>query len=282
MEAKKLHIEKNTTQETLVIPLYARKLCTRLFPSLFSDPAAMRLIDRLDYDFSSIEKQSDGLMQRFGALEVAMRQTDLEIEVKEYLSRHPRAAVVNLGCGLDQTAENCDNGSCLIYNADMPDVIAVRNELIPAGARTQNLACDLNDTSWFEKIDHTDGAVFFASGVFYYFQIPDAQKLINSMAAYFPGGKLVFDTAGKAALKMMLKTFIKQAGIQNVGAYFHVNKIETDVLPWLKHAKASGKGYMLGYHDLKDPCVPRFFRFLSRVGDHCMKMQILRLDFDNK
>ena len=33
----KYHIEKNTIQETLVIPLYARALCTRRFPHLFSD-----------------------------------------------------------------------------------------------------------------------------------------------------------------------------------------------------------------------------------------------------
>ena len=280
MEQKKLHIEKNTIQETLVIPLYARKLCTQLFPNLFSDPSALRLIEQLDYDFSAIERQSGGLLQRFGALEIAMRQTDLAIEIKEYLSEHPRAAVVNLGCGLDQTGEICDNGSCLIYNIDMPDVIAVRKKLIPARERVQNIACDLNDPAWFQKINHTDGAVFFASGVFYYLQISDAQKLMNGMAAYFSGGKLVFDTAGKAALKMMLKTFIKQAGIQNVGAYFHVNSIETDVLPWLEHAKASGRGYMLGYHDLKDSCVPQLFRLFAYIGDHCMNMQILRLDFD--
>lgn len=34
--------------------------------------------------------------------------------------------------------------------------------------REENIACDLNDTAWFEKIDAADGAVFFAAGVFYY------------------------------------------------------------------------------------------------------------------
>lgn len=28
------------------------------------------------------------------------------------------------------------------------------------------------------------------------------------------------------------------------------------------------RGYMLGYHDLKDPSVSGFFRFLARVGDN--------------
>ena len=39
------------------------------------------------------------------------------------------------------------------------------------------------------------------------------------------------------------------------------------------------RGYMLGYSDLKDPSVSRFFRFLARVGDGMMKMQIVRIEF---
>ncbi len=42
-------------------------------------------------------------MQRFGILEAAMRQSDLTFEVRDYLKDHPNAAVVNLGCGLDDT-----------------------------------------------------------------------------------------------------------------------------------------------------------------------------------
>ena len=52
----KYKIEKNTVQETLVIPLYSRKLCTELYPNLFQDETAVRLINQLDYDFSEAEK----------------------------------------------------------------------------------------------------------------------------------------------------------------------------------------------------------------------------------
>ena len=38
-----------------------------------------------------------------------MRQNDLAWEVRDYLRRHPNAAVVNLGCGLDDTGRSCDN-----------------------------------------------------------------------------------------------------------------------------------------------------------------------------
>ena len=78
----KYKVEKNTVQETLILPLYTRKLCTELYPNLYRDETAVRLIDELDYDFSEAEKNSRSLMQRFGALEVAMRQNDLAFEVR--------------------------------------------------------------------------------------------------------------------------------------------------------------------------------------------------------
>ena len=68
-------IKKNSLQETLIIPLYARWLCSRKFPGLFQDQTAGELIKKVDYDFSALEKQSESIMHSFGALEVAMRQT---------------------------------------------------------------------------------------------------------------------------------------------------------------------------------------------------------------
>ena len=209
----KYKIEKNTVQETLIIPLYARKVCSELYPNFYQDETAMRLINEIDYDFSDADKNARSLMQRFGSLEVAMRQNDLAFEVRDYLKSHPNAAVVNLGCGLDSTGRSCDNGSCKIYNLDFPDVIAVRNELLPAGEREENIPCDLNNTEWFRKIDSSNGAVFFASGVFYYFLTEQVKALVQGMADAFPGGVLVFDAANRAAVKMIAKTWLKSAKI---------------------------------------------------------------------
>ena len=143
----KYKIEKNTVQETLVIPLYGRKMCSELYPNLYRDETAIRLMKEIDYDFSVLEKKSGSLMQCFGFLEAAMRQNDLAWEVQAYLKNHPCAAVVNLGCGLDNTGRACDNGRCKIYNLDFPDVIALRQQLLPAGEREQNIPCDLKDPS---------------------------------------------------------------------------------------------------------------------------------------
>ena len=89
----KYKIEKNTVQETLIIPLYARKVCSELYPNFYQDETAMRLINEIDYDFSDADKNARSLMQRFGSLEVAVRQNDLAFEVRDYLKGHPNAAV---------------------------------------------------------------------------------------------------------------------------------------------------------------------------------------------
>ena len=276
---QKYKIEKNTVQETLVIPLYARKMCSELYPSLYRDETAIRLFRKLDYDFSALEQKSRSLMQRFGFLECAMRQSDLAFEVRDYLNAHPNAAVVNLGCGLDNTGRANDNGSCKLYNLDFPDVIAVRNELLPPGPREENIPCNLNDTAWFDKIDASGGAVFFAAGVFYYFLKEQVRALVTRMAGAFPGGVLVFDAANQKAVKLMLKTWIKDAKIQDVGAYFAVSDAKAELSPWDSRLTVSSRGYMLGYNDLKDPSVSGFFRFLSRVGDNSMNMQIVKIQF---
>ena len=275
----KYKIEKNTVQETLILPLYSRKLCTELYPNLYRDETAVSLINEIDYDFSEAEKNSRGLMQRFGSLEVAMRQNDLAFEVRDYLKIHPNAAVVNLGCGLDNTGRACDNGSCKIYNLDFPDVIAVRNELLPAGDREENIPCDLNNTEWFSKIDASGGAVFFASGVFYYFLTEQVKTLVQGMAGAFSGGKLVFDAANRTAVKMIAKTWLKSAKIKDVGAYFAVSDAKSELSPWDSRLQVTSRGYMLGYNDLKDSSVSGFFRFLAKVGDGMMKMQIVKINF---
>ena len=49
----KYKIEKNTVQETLIIPLYARKVCSELYPNLYRDETAVRLIDERSEEHTS-------------------------------------------------------------------------------------------------------------------------------------------------------------------------------------------------------------------------------------
>ena len=274
----KYHIEKNTVQETLVIPLFGRLVCSERFPELFSDPEARRICDSLDYDFAEKRKKMESPAGLFGALEVAQRQYDLRCVVENYLKDHPKAAVVNLGCGLDDTFSKIDNGQCKGCNIDLPDVIRVRNDLLPAGERETNLACDLNDFSWMDEIDAADGAVFFAAGVFYYFRTADVKKLFQAMAERFPGGVLAFDSCNARGAKLMRKTWLKEAGITDVSAFFSLED-ESKLALWSdRFASVTAKSYMRGYRDIYRS-VGAFYKLMIRFCDGPVRMKIVKIVF---
>ena len=274
----KYHIEKNTVQETLIIPLLGRLVCSERFPQLFSDPEAKRICDSLDYDFAEKRKKMESPAGLFGALEVAQRQYDLRCEVETYLKEHPKAAVVNLGCGLDDSFSKVDNGLCRGYNLDFADVIAVRSELLPAGERETNLACDLNDFSWMDEIDGSLGAVFFAAGVFYYFKTEEIKALFAAMAERFPGAVLAFDSCNERGAKLMRRTWLKEAGITDVSAFFSLED-EKELEAWSgRFASVTAKSYMRGYRDIyKD--VGLFHKLMIRFCDSLVKMKIVKIVF---
>ena len=77
----------------------------------------------------------------------------------------------------------------------------MRNALLPAGTREENIPCDLNDTAWFDRIDASGGVVFFAAGVFYYFLKEQVRALVQRMAAAFPGDERQRISIARAFLK---------------------------------------------------------------------------------
>lgn len=274
----KYHIEKNTVQETLIIPLFGRKVCSEHFPDLFKDPEAERICSMLDYDFAAKGKKMESIVGLFGALEVAQRQYDLAWEVKDYLKKYPYAAVVNLGCGLDDTFRKCDNGTCKGYNIDMLDVIKIRNEILPEGDREINLGFDLNDEHWMDEIDSSNGAVFFASGVFYYFKTEDVRALFRKMAKRFPSAVIVFDSCNRRGAKMMTKTWLKEAGISDVDAFFSIED-KAEVEAWSGNfASVTARSYMRGYRDIYND-VKFLHKMMIRFCDKLVQMQIIKVTF---
>ena len=279
---EKIKIEKGTVQETLIVPLYGRKMCTENFPDLYRDEYAVELCKRIDYDFEEQDRQAHTFKYKYGAVVAAMRQIDMRWEIEDYLKTHPRAAIVNIGCGLDQTPLSCDNGSCRFYNVDFPDTIEIRKKLLGENDREVNIPTDINDHTWLDSIDASEGVIFFAAGVFHYFKTEEIKSLVLKMADKFPGGRLVFDTVGKTGRNLMMKKVLKNMNMKEVKGYFYVNNVQKQLGDWSDRISLSHKGYMLGYNNMKAEGIKPTYRMLARFGDKIMKMQIIRMDFKEK
>lgn len=277
MSDAKYKIQKGTVQETLMIPLYGRKLAMDMYPELFHDKDCQELFEHIDYEFKAPGK----IKTKIGALMGATRQYDMASACREYLKSHPNACVVNIGCGLDTTFRQVDDGTVKGYNIDFPDVIKARNELLSDRERETNIAADVMDFSWFEKIDYReeDGIVFFASGVFYYFKKEEVRKLFVAMAEHFKGGRLVFDATNATGLKSMAKTWLEPSEMENIGVYFCIED-ESEIKEWSKNFKqVVRKGYMTGYRPL-DKRYGVLTNCLFRFLDHSKRCQMIEITFD--
>ena len=110
------------------------------------------------------------------------------------------------------------------------------------------------------------------------FLTEQVKALVQQMADAFPGGSvLVFDAANRTAVKMIEKTWLKSAKIKDVGAYFAVSDAKVSFPVGQPFAGHEPRLYA-GLQRSPGPIRQRFFfRFLAKVGDGMMKMQIVKM-----
>ena len=148
---------------------------------------------------------------------------------------------------------------------------------MPLKEREYNLGYDLNDYSWMKEINKGNGVIFISSGVFYYFKKEDAIKLLKEISSRFPNSTLCFDTCNKKGLKLMLKTWIKEAGIKDVRTYFGLNNPVKELNnAGIKNKNIYVKSFMHGYRKLKYCFIHKIFNILM---ERVVKGRIVRIDF---
>ena len=174
------HEFKNIVAETLLIPLYMRAKESRLDNPILYDKAAERLADSLEYDYSLF----DGA--KLSEVGCVVRGWYFDRAVRRFIETHSRPVVVNVGCGLDTRFQRIGNPKAVYYDLDLPEVIALRRELIPEQPGNVYIAASLLETDWMDDLRrrHPDGEFIF---------IVD---FLHHAASRFGGGELWFDVCG--------------------------------------------------------------------------------------
>lgn len=179
--------------ETLLIPLYNRAMESQRPDAIMKDEKAVALVTQMSYDFDHVRK-----IRMFEANKVAriMLTREMDRYARDFLSRHPEAVVVHIGCGLDSRFERVDNGRVEWYDLDLPDVIGLRRKFIgDEGERYHLLGCSVLDDAWMEtlKVHSQRPFLFLAENVFVYFKEAQVKTLVLRLRDHFPGAELVFD-----------------------------------------------------------------------------------------
>jgi len=182
---------------TALLPLYIRALEARRNNPLIRDRKAMEMVEAIDFDFSSLKVPSTT------AVPSLMRVRQFDRMSLSYLHRYPRAAVVNIGCGLDTRFFRVDNGQVQWYELDLPEVIDLRRNFFSENDRYRFLACSVMDFDWMEQvITHNDGCLFLAEGLLFYLLTDEVKKLVLQLYERYPGAELIFDAASRWMVRM--------------------------------------------------------------------------------
>lgn len=173
--------------ETALLTLYDRALEARRPDARLRDPRAIELVERIDYPFA----------ERFGphgsSQWAPLRAVCVDREVRRFAREHPDGMVVALGEGLETQFWRVDDGRVRWLTVDVPEMVAVREELLGAEPRRRTLACDAFDARWMDAVDASRGVLLTAQGLLPYFERDAVHGLIARIAERFARGTLVFD-----------------------------------------------------------------------------------------
>jgi O-methyltransferase involved in polyketide biosynthesis len=195
MQEDKVKINLSGISRTLLTPLWERAQFSKEHSSLFNDPKAIEIVDKLDYDFP-MSPQIPFLSHL--SLLFAARAKQFDDAINAYIIKHPRASLVNIGCGLDTTFYRIDNGFIHWYDLDLPRVIELRKQLIPETERSTCIAKSILDPTWCKDLRNTDDGVFMiAGGVLMYFEESMVTQFFSLIADNLAGGEIVFDAPSK-------------------------------------------------------------------------------------
>jgi O-methyltransferase involved in polyketide biosynthesis len=129
--SEKTVADLGNVQKTLFLPVWGRAAETRKPNPLLVDKTALEILEKVDFDFSTIARNITELSQ----IGWIMRSVCVDGVITSMLEKHPKATIVNIGCGLDTTFDRIDNGQLFWYDLDLPDVIGLRRRFIRESGR---------------------------------------------------------------------------------------------------------------------------------------------------
>ena len=195
---------------TNLCTLYLRAYESHLPAPILGDDAAADAVGRIDYDWDRMRRYA---RPGFGQYLVAMRARQLDDWSADFLSRHPDAVVLHLGCGMDTRAFRLNPPATVLwFDVDQPKVIALRRRLYDERAGYRMIGSSVTDEAWLDDIPTDRPVLMVAEGLLMYLAEPDVRALLQRLTDRFGSGELVFDTLSPMAprlSKMLTKGIVK-------------------------------------------------------------------------
>lgn len=180
---------------TLCIPLAARALGKTIFPAIaIEDKHAAKALEYMGDDGQR------WLQDRQSVYGVLARTALFRDQARDFVTTHPSAHIVNLGCGLSDYLQWFDNGNIRMTDADLPEVIAIRKTIMPPKHTRHTLTeLDLTASDWWQQLglpesQHAEPVHLISEGVFMYLKPAVINNILKTFGERAPEGSiLTFD-----------------------------------------------------------------------------------------
>ncbi len=153
--------------------------------------------------------------------------------IAEFLNTHDDATVVALGEGLQTTYWRLGRPEVNWLSIDLPEVIDLRERLLPKEPRVRHVPASALDRSWMDAVPAGSPTIVSAEGLLMYFDPGDARALIVDCARRFPGGRMVFDSIPRWFSARTVKGMTLANGYVAPPMPFHLSVGEASRLPSL-------------------------------------------------
>jgi O-methyltransferase involved in polyketide biosynthesis len=191
---------------TNLVTLYLRACESRSRHPILNDHAAAEAVDRIEYDFRRIHRNSLPAANQYL---VALRAKQLDDWCADFLRHNSGAVVLHLGCGLDGRAFRLDvPPSVRWYDLDQPSVIDLRRRLYDETDCYQMIGSSVTDPQWVDQIPSGHPTLVVAEGLLMYVAEDQVRQLVARLLDRFDCGELQFDTLSALA-PLMSKVFTK-------------------------------------------------------------------------
>jgi O-methyltransferase involved in polyketide biosynthesis len=187
MDAARAKVELKGVPETALWNLYQRASGARA--GHLDDPRAVEVLARLHYPFDRFDVPYRGLATRLHA----QRVHTVDAALRQVLAGAPDATVVALGEGFETQFWRVDNGRLRWLTLDLPEVAAVRREVLPDGPRNRTLAGSAADEEWTTQVNRERPVIITAQGLLPYFERDEVHRMLTAWARLLPGAWLLFD-----------------------------------------------------------------------------------------
>lgn len=197
--------------KTMFLTMFARAKETQRERPLFKDLKAVEIQKKLEIScetFSYDWKMETG---------VIIRTVIIDSYVRGFIKTNPNALCINIGCGLDTRFFRVNNGDIKWYDIDLPEVIALRKQLLENHRQVKMLGYNILGKEWITKIETENRPVLIIlEGVLMYFDKKDVKIILDTLCEGFPKSTMIAELLSS---KIVGNTSMTKS-IENTGAIY--------------------------------------------------------------